>query len=391
MASAWEDLVLIKQGKEPGDPWVITVNCPDKVGLGCDVCRIVLDFGLCITIGDFCTDGYWCYMVLWTVPQTSSMTVDWESLKKRLLSACPSFLMSSYFNQKSSGSPPLLYMLKVFCLDRKGLLHDVTKALCQLELSIERVKVMTTPDGKLLNLFFITDNTDLLHTTKRREEACKHLGVVLGEYCISCELQLAGPESVSQLDFSPLSEAVAEELFSHNLSRKEASLQTLSPDMEKVNLGAITFDDFLSPAHTLLQIQCVDQKSVVYDILRTSKDFNIQIAYGRISPSVEGSRNVDLLIQKADGKKIVEPDSQIALCSRLKEAMLRPMRVTIANRGPDAELFVANQAEIRRHLTSDREWEVYRFLLGESREFPLASSQARTEIVDRVRRTLMGW
>lgn len=53
MAIAWEDedLVLIKQGKEPGDPWVITVNCPDKVGLGCDVCRIVLDFGLCITKG----------------------------------------------------------------------------------------------------------------------------------------------------------------------------------------------------------------------------------------------------------------------------------------------------------------------------------------------------
>lgn len=118
---------------------------------------------------------------------------------------------------------------------------------------------------------------DLLHTTKRREEACKHLGVVLGEYCISCELQLAGPESVSQLDFSTLSEAVAEELFSRNLSRKEASLQTLSPDMEKVNLGAITVDDFLSPAHTLLQIQCVDQKSVVYDIFRTSKDFNIQV------------------------------------------------------------------------------------------------------------------
>lgn len=52
---------------------------------------------------------------------------------------------------------------------------------------------------------------------------------------------------------------------------------------------------------------------------------------------------------------------------------------------------VGLKAEIRRHLTSDREWEVYRFLLGESREFPLASSRARTEIVDRVRRTLMGW
>lgn len=79
------------------------------------------------------------------------------------------------------------------------------------------------------------------------------------------ELQLAGPESVSQQGFSSLPEAVTEELFSRNLSRKEASLQ-ISPDMEEVNLGAITVDNFLSPAHTLLQIQCVDQKSVMYDI-----------------------------------------------------------------------------------------------------------------------------
>lgn len=133
---------------------------------------------------DICTDGNWCYIVLWTVPQLSSLQVDWESLKTRLMSACPSCLMSFYFNQQFNGSAPsTLYILKVFCLDRKGLLHgenkclslvwwnakkiawcvhsfstDVTRALCQLELTIQRVKVMTTPDDKVLDLFFITDN-----------------------------------------------------------------------------------------------------------------------------------------------------------------------------------------------------------------------------------------
>lgn len=34
---------------------------------------------------------------------------------------------------------------------------DVTKILCELELTIQRVKVMTTPDDKVLDLFFITD------------------------------------------------------------------------------------------------------------------------------------------------------------------------------------------------------------------------------------------
>jgi hypothetical protein len=55
-------------------------------------------------------------------------------------------------------------------------------------------------------------------------------------------------------------------------------------------------------------------------------------------------------------------------------------------------LFIVNlQAEIGRHSTQDRQWEVYRFLLDENCDVPLASSQARNQIVDRIRRTLMGW
>lgn len=34
---------------------------------------------------------------------------------------------------------------------------DVTRVLCELELTIRRVKVSTTPDGSVLDLFFITD------------------------------------------------------------------------------------------------------------------------------------------------------------------------------------------------------------------------------------------
>lgn len=34
---------------------------------------------------------------------------------------------------------------------------DVTEILCNLELCIQRVKVMPTPDGRALDLFFVTD------------------------------------------------------------------------------------------------------------------------------------------------------------------------------------------------------------------------------------------
>ncbi|KAJ7975835.1 ACT domain-containing protein [Quillaja saponaria] len=415
-----EDLVVIQHGKNPDEPSVITVNCPDKAGLACDICRIILEFGLLVTRADFSTDGRWGYIVIWVDPHPKSLKVDWESLKNRLFSACPSCLFSYHFSQQSSSpSPAPVYLLKVWCIDQKGLLHDVTDVLCKHELTIQRVKVMTTPDGKALDLFFITDAMELLHTKQRRQDVCDNLMSVLGDYCISCELQLAGAEFGSLQGFSSLPSAVAEELFSFELSDKSMSLQPLSADLKVLKKAEVTVDNLLSPAHTLLQIKCVDQKGLCYDIMRISKDYDIQIAYGRISSSLKGFRNIDLFVQQKDGEKIVDPESQIKLCSCLKEEMLHPLRVIIVNRGPDTELLVANpvevsgkgrprvfydvtfalktlgicifSAEIGRHSTSERQWEVYRFLLDESREFPLASSRARTQIVDKVRRTLMGW
>nr|GEX37380.1 ACT domain-containing protein ACR9-like [Tanacetum cinerariifolium] len=44
-------------------------------------------------------------------------------------------------------------------------------------------------------------------------------------------------------------------------------------------------------------------------------------------------------------------------------------------------------AEIGRHSISDRKWEVYRFLLYESRGFPLTNNRAKRDIVDKARST----
>ncbi|KAI3960913.1 hypothetical protein MKW98_019114 [Papaver atlanticum] len=416
-----DDVVLIEKGKKPGETCVITINCPDKTGLGCDLCRIILEFGLYITKGDVSTDGRWCYIVLWVIPDSTMTDERWASLEERLLSVCPSCLASFYYIQQSSCSTPTpVYLLKFCCLDRKGLLHDVTHVLFDLELTIQRVKVMTTPDDKVMDLFFITDTLKLLHTKKRRDETYERLDAVLGDSCISCELQLAGPEyEALQNGASTLSASESEELFSCELSEMETHTHALSPALTKLKQATVKIDNSLSPGHTLFQIRCVDQKGLLYDIMRTSKDCDVQISYGRYSSSVKGYRDIDLFTVHKDGGKINDPEEQNALCSRLKVEMLHPQRVIIANRGPDTELLVANpveasgkgrprvffdvtialkllgicifSAEIWRHSTSDRQWEVYRFLLDDSCEFPLASSGAKNQIVDRVRRTLMGW
>ncbi|XP_051143480.1 ACT domain-containing protein ACR9 [Andrographis paniculata] len=415
-----DDAVSIDKGKKAGDPYVITVNCPDKTGLGCDICHSILEYGLYITRGDVSTDGKWCYVILWVIPHSTSRVVRWVSLKERLQSFCPPSITPFYLGQSSpraTSSP--VYLLKFCCVDRKGLLHDVTQALDELELEIQKVKVSTTPDGSVLDLFFIRDNLSLLHTEERQDETCRRLYEVLGDSCISCELKLAGPQYDKLQSISSLSQHDAEEIFSFTLSEKELRSQALSPDITELKRATVKTDNSLSPSHTLLQINCVDHKGFLYDIMRTLKDCNIKILYGRFSPVIKGRRELDLFIQNQDGKKIVDPDKQDALCSSLKLELLHPLRVLIRNRGPDTELLVANPvelsgrgrprvfydvtyalkdlgicvflAEIGRHQATEREWEVYCFLLEENSRFPLSTRGARNQIVDKVRRTLMGW
>lgn len=413
-----DDLVVIQHAKNANEPTIVTVNCPDKAGLGCDLCRIILEFGLRITRADISTDGRWCFIVFWVIPHPASLKIDWENLKTRLLSPCPSCLFSYNFNQRNP-SPPPIYLLKVWIIDQKGLLHDINEILCNLQLTIQRVKVMPTPDGRALDLFFITDEMELFHTKERRDDVCQYLTEALGERCISSDLQLAGPEYGHLQGFSSLPPAYSEELFGSELVDK-VSLHPLSQDMTTLKTPTVTVDNSLSSVHTLLQIQCVDQKSLCYDLMRISKDSDIKVAYGRFNSSAKGFQNIDLFVQqKEDGQKIIDPERLKTLCTCLKEEMLHPLRVIIVNRGPDIELLVANpvelsgkgrprvfydvtlalkalgvfifSAEVVRHSTQERQWEVYRFLLDESRDFPLNSSKARSQIVDKVRRTLMGW
>jgi hypothetical protein len=129
-------------------------------------------------------------------------------------------------------------------------------------------------------LAFISDTIDfreLLHTKKRQDETMEQLHAVLGESCISCELQLAGPEYECHQGISSLSPVVAGELLRCELSDKEICSQALSSDMAKLKKASVAIDNSLSPVHTLLQIHCADHKGLLYDIMRPLKDCNIQV------------------------------------------------------------------------------------------------------------------
>ncbi|XP_052177018.1 ACT domain-containing protein ACR10-like [Diospyros lotus] len=403
-----DDVVIIRHPEKEDDPSVITVNCPDKTGLGSDLCRLILFFGLSIVRVDVSTDGKWCYVVFWVIGKPSTR---WGLLKSRLIGVCPSCSSASgisfFQSELQPPKPPDVFLLKFCCRDRRGLLHDVTGVLCELELAIRRVKVSTTPDGQVVDLFFITDIRELLHTKKRQEDACDKLKAVLGDAVFSCEIEMVGPE-ITACSQGPsfLPPAITDDKF--NIEERRSGFQS-SKDV------SITVDNSLSPAHTLVQIVCKDHKGLLYDIMRTLKDYNIQISYGRFTSKQRRNCEVDLFIMQADGKKIVDPSKQTALCSRIQMELLRPLRVAVVSRGPDTELLVANPvelsgkgrplvfyditlalkmlntgiflAEIGRHMIGDREWEVYRVLLDEGDGL----SVPKNRIEEAVWKMLMGW
>lgn len=43
-----DDVVIMREPEKEGETTIITVNCPDKTGLGSDLCRIILFFHLTI-------------------------------------------------------------------------------------------------------------------------------------------------------------------------------------------------------------------------------------------------------------------------------------------------------------------------------------------------------
>nr|XP_043612114.1 ACT domain-containing protein ACR10-like [Erigeron canadensis] len=399
-----EDVVIIKEAEKDDEETVITINCPDKTGLGCDLCRTILFFRLTIIRGDVSTDGKWCYIVFWVIGRPGTI---WSLLKKRLLEACPSVSSANntlIFYRPESQPPKAadVFLLEFCCHDRQGLLHDVTHLLCELELVIQRVKVSTTPDGTVMDLFFVTDTRELLHTDKRKDDTQDYLKAVLGDAMISCEIKKVGPEITACSQGPP------------SFIPPEITEETFNLESTHSNGVSVMIDNSLSPAHSLVQIVCRDHKGMLYDIMRTLKDYNIQISYGRFMRKEKRVCELDFFIVQADGKKIVDPSKQKALLSRIRMELYRPLRVVLVNRGPDTELVVANpvelcgkgrplvfyditlslkllnmdifSAEISRHLIGGREWEVYRVLLNDV-EFSLPEGK----IEEAVHKMLMGW
>ncbi|KAH9572703.1 hypothetical protein CY35_02G166000 [Sphagnum magellanicum] len=425
MGAFGTEIVNVRRGHHQDDPSELTINCPDKVGLGCDFARIVFEFGLKVVKGDLSTDGRWCFVVLWVLPRANQL-VKWSLLKTRIEEVCPSIAVQFV----PTLIPPVLsrkvLLLQVWSLDRTGLLNDVVQKLWELELTIHKVKVSTSPDNKSINLFFVTDNRDTwdhrdkLPLKKRAEEVRDQLKELLGSSFSHSEFSEASP-GIGDLTCAPLAPMVANDVFAAvraptgtEMDRSQGGPHTSLGGEETV----VTVDNSISPVHTLLQVTCKNRKGLVYDCLRTLRDVNLQVAHGRVATLENGSSEINIFLLRAGGRKIMDVEEQRRLCQCMHAEVQHPLRVVVVSRGPDTELLVATpiefcgrgrprvlydvtlalrelnicifKADIGRHVVADRQWEIYRFLLVDRPELSLTSSRIRSLLTERVQYVLMG-
>lgn len=423
MRAYGDEFVVVSVGAQPEDLTEITINCPDKIGLGCDIARIVFEFGLSITRGDLATDGRWCFLALWVIaresqfPTTraSQVPIRWMLLKQRLEDVCPSALPSLLLHPiPEVHLSQRVMLLQVCSSDRTGLLNDVAQKLWELEFTIHKVKVSTSPEEKSINFFFVTDNRNVMPWKKRGEEVIGQVKELLGPNCSHCEMRPASPQEKG-LDILPAPAWLTKDLFfDESAPCDRGRRRTPHPRAAKIEVK----NDIQSPLHTLLQVTCKRRKGLLYDCLRCVKDLRLQVAHMRIASLETGNSEISLFFLDPKGQRVTDKEKQDEIYDQVREAIDNPLRIKIVTRGDDTELFVSApietcgrgrprvvydvtlalreldicifQADIGRHLVNDQQWEVYRFLLLEKEDFSLTTTKNRNIITDRVQEMLIG-
>ncbi|GJT38519.1 ACT domain-containing protein ACR9-like protein [Tanacetum coccineum] len=123
---------------------------------------------------------------------------------------------------------------------------------------------------------------------------CWTNSAVLGESCTSVDNREAPYKNDSGVPpISSLSQpTAAAELFGTMfLSEKEERSHALSPDVKKLMRASVMIDNSLSPAHSLLQINCVNHKGFLHDIMWIWKDYDIHVT---IEPPLQHLINIEL-------------------------------------------------------------------------------------------------
>lgn len=218
---------------------------------------------------------------------------------------------------------------------------DVAQKLWELEFTIHKVKVSTSPEEKSINFFFISDNRNIMPWKKRGEEVIGQVKELLGPNCSHCEMRPANPLEKG-LDILPAPAWLTKDLFfDESAPCDRGRWRVQHPRSAKI----VVKHDIQSPLHTLLQVTCKRRKGLLYDCLRCVKDLRLQVAHMRIASLENGNSEISVFFLDPKGQRITDKEKQAEICACVREAVDTPLRIKIVTRGDDTELFVSAPIE----------------------------------------------
>ena len=344
------------------------------------------------------------------LPRTA--VVDWELLRQRLELLCPhkSALstipsVDSLDKLEETHSQQSLYILQVEGHDRVGLLHDVTLALWELQLTLHRAHVTTSPSGNAVDLFYVTDDLHELPNPARVGEITRKIKPVVA----------STPEEANRVNIliHPAPAFVTRQGRIKTLRAAEGMVVTEANEVPSDFDTMVEVDNLMSPAHTVFQVRTRDRQGLLYDCLRVSKDLKVSVSYAKVEIVDKVVCEVVLFTRKNKDQEQTD-----YLCAKYKEHVDRPIKVEMLSESGNAltsELRVVAPLDIVGHtrprvlldvtealqdlrvmvfkadiITTPRtegkqlQEEVHRFLLTDVNGEPLATNEARQQVCDRV-------
>ena len=159
----------------------MSISSPDATGLGVDVARVLLEFGLHVTFADMMTDGGWALLVfrVRVVPGTSA--ARWSLLKRTLELICPRDTDALHALSHIPRRETEPFMVKISGHDRTGMLHRITQSFQEADCSVFKAHISTDDHGHVMDTFWIHDNKGLLPGLDRSSQISDRITELLGE------------------------------------------------------------------------------------------------------------------------------------------------------------------------------------------------------------------
>ena len=351
----------------------VFISCCDGVGLGCEIARVLLEFGLSIERGDFSTDGRFSFLMFKVAPLHGAISSvqdrgspDWELLETMLARTCPMKNFWKPLDGKNWYIPQRqrqLYVLSVEARDEVGLLLKIMKTITVNDFVLFRIDCHTGEEGAeaeeaaaarvpggtpeppssqktvARDKFYISDNrfdpgraetVDEASSEARVRGLAREIAAITGGRCdfharerrakVIEPLECLGAQRLPVFSGMVRAENAQQGFLAHDALRAPTRSTSeewydgpVSPPTRSISargdvsrfLGSgftLEIDNYTSELHTVVYMTAVDRKGAFYDLMRSLKDVELNVSYGKIEASSEVCQFT--LFVSTDGGKI---------------------------------------------------------------------------------------